>query len=103
KVLLDMSTTAKINASLKMARPTLGKMGELVHLHSKQVQQASFAVLKSPSIPSMLVETAFISNPEEEARLQTPAYRKQIARAIFEGLRAYLDTNPPLARRRVLT
>ncbi len=103
KVLLDMSTTAKINASLKMARPTLGKMGELVHLHSKQVQQAGFAVLKSPSIPSMLVETAFISNPEEEARLQTPAYRKQIARAIFEGLRAYLDTNPPLARRRVLT
>ena len=103
KVLLDMSTTAKINASLKMARPTLGKMGELVHLHSKQVQQAGFAVLKSPSIPSMLVETAFISNPEEEARLQTPAYRKQIARAIFEGLRAYLDTNPPLARRRILT
>jgi len=103
KVLLDMSTTAKINASLKMARPTLGKMGELVHLHSKQVQQAGFAVLKSPSIPSMLVETAFISNPEEEARLQTPAYRKQIARAIFEGLRAYLDTNPPLARRRIMT
>ncbi|MGC9185117.1 MAG: N-acetylmuramoyl-L-alanine amidase [Thiomonas sp.] len=103
KVLLDMSTTAKINASLKMARPTLSKMGELVHLHSKQVQQAGFAVLKSPTIPSMLVETAFISNPEEEARLQTPAYRKQIARAIFEGLRAYLDTNPPLARRRVLT
>lgn len=103
KVLLDMSTTAKINASLKMARPTLGKMGELVHLHSKQVQQAGFAVLKSPSIPSMLVETAFISNPEEEARLQTPTYRKQIARAIFEGLRAYLDTNPPLARRRILT
>lgn len=103
KVLLDMSTTAKINASLKMARPTLGKMGELVHLHSKQVQQAGFAVLKSPTIPSMLVETAFISNPEEEARLQTPAYRKQIARAIFEGLRAYLDTNPPLARRRILT
>jgi len=103
KVLLDMSTTAKINASLKMARPTLSKMGELVHLHSKQVQQAGFAVLKSPSIPSMLVETAFISNPEEEARLQTPAYRKQIARAIFEGLRAYLDTNPPLARRRMLT
>ncbi|MEW6560007.1 MAG: N-acetylmuramoyl-L-alanine amidase [Pseudomonadota bacterium] len=103
KVLLDMSTTAKINASLKMARPTLSKMGEIVHLHSKQVQQAGFAVLKSPSIPSMLVETAFISNPEEEARLQTPAYRKQIARAIFEGLRAYLDTNPPLARRRILT
>ncbi len=102
KVLLDMSTTAKINASLKMARPTLQKMGEIVHLHSRQVQQAGFVVLKSPTIPSMLVETAFISNPEEERRLQTPAYRKQIARAIFEGLRAYLDTHPPLARRRIM-
>lgn len=102
KVLLDMSTTAKINASLKMARPTLDKIGNVVHLHSREVQQAGFAVLKSPSIPSMLVETAFISNPEEEARLQTPAYRRQIAKAIFEGLRAYLDTNPPLARRRVM-
>lgn len=102
KVLLDMSTTAKINASLKMARPTLDKMGQIVHLHSREVQQAGFVVLKSPSIPSMLVETAFISNPEEEARLQTPAYRKQVARAIFEGLRAYLATNPPLARRRVM-
>jgi N-acetylmuramoyl-L-alanine amidase len=98
-----MSTTAKINASLKMARPTLEKIGEVVHLHSRQVQQAGFVVLKSPTIPSMLVETAFISNPEEEARLQTPEYRKQVARAIFEGIRAYLDTNPPLARRRILT
>jgi len=103
KVLLDMSTTAKINASLKMARPTLEKIGEVVHLHSRQVQQAGFVVLKSPTIPSMLVETAFISNPEEEARLQTPEYRKKVARAIFEGIRAYLDTNPPLARRRILT
>lgn len=102
KVLLDMSTTAKINASLKMARPTLQKIGEVVHLHSKQIQQAGFVVLKSPTIPSMLVETAFISNPEEERRLQTPTYRKQIARAIFEGLREYLDTHPPLARRRVM-
>ena len=102
KVLLDMSTTAQINASMKMAEPTLAKMGSLVHLHSRQVQQAGFVVLKSPTVPSMLVETAFISNPEEEARLQTPAYRKQVARAIFEGIRAYLTTNPPLARRRTL-
>ncbi len=102
KVLLDMSTTAQINASMKMAGPTLKKMGSLVHLHSNQVQQASFVVLKSPTVPSMLVETAFISNPEEEARLQTPAYRKQIARSIFEGIREYLATNPPLARRRTL-
>ena len=102
KVLLDMSTTAQIDASMKMAEPTLAKMGSLVHLHSRQVQQAGFVVLKSPTVPSMLVETAFISNPEEEARLQTPAYRKQVARAIFEGIRAYLTTNPPLARRRTL-
>ena len=102
KVLLDMSTTAQINASMKMAGPTLKKMGSLVHLHSRQVQQASFVVLKSPTVPSMLVETAFISNPEEEARLQTPAYRKQVARSIFEGIREYLATNPPLARRRTL-
>ncbi len=100
KVLLDMSTTAQINASLRMAGPTLKKMGSIVHLHSHQVQQAGFVVLKSPTVPSMLVETAFISNPEEEARLQTPAYRKQVARAIFEGIREYLATNPPLARRR---
>ncbi len=100
KVLLDMSTTAQINASLRMAGPTLKKMSGIVHLHSHQVQQAGFVVLKSPTVPSMLVETAFISNPEEEARLQTPAYRKQIARAIFEGIREYLATNPPLARRR---
>ncbi|MDE1951663.1 MAG: N-acetylmuramoyl-L-alanine amidase [Betaproteobacteria bacterium] len=102
KVLLDMSTTAQINASMKMAGPTLKKMGGLVHLHSRQVQQASFVVLKSPTVPSMLVETAFISNPEEEARLQTPTYRKQVARSIFEGIREYLATNPPLARRRTL-
>ncbi len=102
KVLLDMSTTAQIDASLKMAGPTLQRMGSIVHLHSRQVQQAGFVVLKSPTVPSMLVETAFISNPEEEARLQTPTYRKQVARAIFEGIRAYLGTHPPLARRRTM-
>ena len=98
KVLLDMSTTEQIHASLKMAGPTLRKLGSIVHLHSNQVQQAGFVVLKSPTVPSMLVETAFISNPEEEARLQTPKYRKQVARAIFDGLREYLATHPPLAR-----
>ena len=102
KVLLDMSTTAQIDASLRMAGPTLQRMGSIVHLHSRQVQQAGFVVLKSPTVPSMLVETAFISNPEEEARLQTPTYRKQVARAIFEGIRAYLGTHPPLARRRTM-
>ncbi len=102
KVLLDMSTTAQINASLKMAEPTLRRMGQIVHLHSRQVQQAGFVVLKSPTVPSMLVETAFISNPEEEARLQTPRYRAQVARAILEGLREYLSTHPPLARRRTM-
>ncbi len=102
KVMLDMSTTAQINASLKMAAPTLRRMGSIVHLHSRQVQQAGFVVLKSPTVPSMLVETAFISNPEEEARLRTPTYRKKVARAIFEGIREYLGTRPPLARRRTM-
>ncbi|MDE2121376.1 MAG: N-acetylmuramoyl-L-alanine amidase [Betaproteobacteria bacterium] len=102
KVMLDMSTTAQIDASLKMAEPTLRRMGSIVHLHSRQVQQAGFVVLKSPTVPSMLVETAFISNPEEEARLRTPTYRKKVARAIFEGIREYLGTRPPLARRRTL-
>lgn len=102
KVMLDMSTTAQIDASLKMAAPTLRRMGSIVHLHSRQVQQAGFVVLKSPTVPSMLVETAFISNPEEEARLQTPAYRRKMARAILEGIRDYLGTRPPLARRRTM-
>ena len=102
KVMLDMSTTAQIDASLKMAGPTLRRMGSIVHLHSRQVQQAGFVVLKSPTVPSMLVETAFISNPEEEARLQTPAYRRKMARAILEGIRDYLGTRPPLARRRTM-
>ncbi len=102
KVMLDMSTTAQIDASLKMAGPTLRRMGSIVHLHSRQVQQAGFVVLKSPTVPSMLVETAFISNPEEEARLQTPAYRRKVARAILEGIRDYLHTRPPLARHRTM-
>ncbi len=102
KVMLDMSTTAQIDASLKMAAPTLRRMGSIVHLHSQQVQQAGFVVLKSPTVPSMLVETAFISNPEEEARLRTPRYRRQVARAILEGIREYLGTRPPLARRRTM-
>ncbi len=102
KVMLDMSTAAQINASLKMASRTLQQLGDFAHLHSNQVQQAGFVVLKSPSVPSMLVETAFISNPEEEARLQTPAYRHKVAHAIFDGIREYLATRPPLARRRTL-
>ncbi|OIQ77592.1 N-acetylmuramoyl-L-alanine amidase AmiC precursor [mine drainage metagenome] len=102
KVMLDMSTAAQINASLKMASRTLQQLGDFAHLHANQVQQAGFVVLKSPSVPSMLVETAFISNPEEEARLQTPAYRHKVARAIFDGIREYLATRPPLARRRTL-
>ena len=102
KVMVDMSTSAQIDASLKMASRTLRELGAFSHLHSDQVQQAAFVVLKSPSVPSMLVETAFISNPEEEARLRTPAYRVKVARAIFDGIREYLATRPPLARHRTL-
>lgn len=102
RVMLDMSTSAQIDASLKMARHTLAQLGDLGHLHSHDVQQAGFAVLKSPTVPSMLVETAFISNPEEEQRLQSPAYRQRVARAILDGIREYLATRPPLARHRTV-
>jgi N-acetylmuramoyl-L-alanine amidase len=73
-------------------------MGQINRLHKAHVEQAGFAVLKAPDIPSVLVETAFISNPEEEANLNDPAYQEQIANAIVRGVREYFAKNPPLAR-----
>lgn len=99
QTLLDMSTTAQIKDSLKLARSVLTEIGEVNTLHKRQVEQAGFAVLKAPDIPSILVETAFISNPDEEQRLKDEAYQDQIARAIVDGLMRYLQNNPPLARR----
>lgn len=99
QTLLDMSTTAQIKDSLKLAKSVLSEIGEINTLHKRQVEQAGFAVLKAPDIPSILIETAFISNPDEERRLKDDGYQNQIAQAIVDGLLAYLENNPPLARR----
>jgi N-acetylmuramoyl-L-alanine amidase len=99
QTLLDMSTTAQIKDSLKLAKAVLSEIGTINTLHKRQVEQAGFAVLKAPDIPSILIETAFISNPEEERRLKDDRYQDQIAQAIVDGLLTYLDNNPPLAQR----
>jgi N-acetylmuramoyl-L-alanine amidase len=98
----DMSTTAQINDSLKLGAEVLQRIGRVGRLHKRQVEQAGFAVLKAPDIPSILVETAFISNPEEEQRLRDPAFRAELVRALAEGIQRYFERNPPLARRRSL-
>jgi N-acetylmuramoyl-L-alanine amidase len=95
--LADLSLTAQISDSLKLARAVLGELGDVNPLHRGRVEQAGFAVLKAPQIPSILVETAFISNPDEERRLNDAAYQEKIARAILRGVKAYIAKNPPLA------
>jgi len=98
--LADLSLTAQINDSLKLAKAVLSELGEINTLHKSNVEQAGFAVLKAPDIPSILVETAFISNPDEEKRLRSGAYQAQMAEAVFQGIRSYFSKNPPLARDR---
>ena len=98
QTLLDLSQTATINDSLKLGRSVLGEVGELNTLHKNAVEQAGFAVLKAPDIPSILVETAFITNPAEERRLRDDAYQRRMAAAIFGGVKRYLAASPPLAR-----
>jgi N-acetylmuramoyl-L-alanine amidase len=100
-VLFDLSTTAQINDSLKLGKAVLGEIGGINRLHKGSVEQAGFAVLKAPDIPSILVETAFISNPEEEARLKDDAYQNQLADAITKGIKRYFAYNPPLAKSRM--
>jgi N-acetylmuramoyl-L-alanine amidase len=102
KALLDMSTTAQINDSLKLGGAMLGEIGSVGKLHKPKVEQAGFAVLKAPDIPSVLVETAFISNPDEEAKLRSEAYQVQLADALMRGINRYFAKNPPLARNRPL-
>jgi N-acetylmuramoyl-L-alanine amidase len=99
-VLFDLSTTAQINDSLKLGKAVLSEIGGINRLHKGSVEQAGFAVLKAPDIPSILVETAFISNPEEEARLKDDAYQNQLADAITKGIKRYFAYNPPLAKGR---
>ena len=100
KAMLDMSTTAQINDSLKLGSAMLGEIGSVGKLHKPAIQQAGFAVLKAPDIPSVLVETAFISNPDEEAKLRSEEYQVQLADALMRGIRRYFARNPPLARNR---
>jgi N-acetylmuramoyl-L-alanine amidase len=103
RALLDMSTTAQINDSLKLGSAMLSEIGGMgARLHKPHVEQAGFAVLKAPDIPSVLVETAFISNPEEEAKLRSEAYQEQLADAIMRGINRYFARNPPLARNRAV-
>ncbi|MDY7576176.1 N-acetylmuramoyl-L-alanine amidase [Actimicrobium sp. CCI2.3] len=100
-VLLDLSTTAQISDSMKLAKAVLGEIGSINRLHKGSVEQAGFAVLKAPDIPSILIETAFISNPEEEAKLTDNAYQDQMAIAILKGIRIYFAKNPPLSKNRM--
>jgi N-acetylmuramoyl-L-alanine amidase len=100
RALLDMSTTAQINDSLKLGSAMLGHVKQVGKLHKPRVEQANFAVLRAPDIPSVLVETAFISNPDEEARLNDPKYQDDLADALLRGIVAYFSKNPPLARNR---
>lgn len=100
RVLLDLSTTAQINDSLKVGSAVLRELGGVNRLHKPTVEQAGFAVLKAPDIPSILIETAFISNPNEEARLNDTNYQERLADAIMRGIINYFAKNPPLANSR---
>ena len=100
RALLDMSTTAQINDSLKLGSNLLGEIKRVGKLHKPKVEQASFAVLKAPDIPSVLVEAAFISNPKEEIKLNSEDYQNELADALMRGILAYFAKNPPLARNR---
>ena len=102
RTMLDMSTSAQIKDSLELGKLVLGRIGRVGKLHKRQVEQAGFAVLKAPDIPSILVETAFISNPDEEAKLRDPDYQQQLVTAIASGIQRYFARNPPLARNRQL-
>ena len=100
-VLLDLSTTAQINDSMKLGKAVLSEIGGMARLHKGSVEHAGFAVLKAPDIPLILIETAFISNPEEEAKLTDERYQDQLAQAIVKGIKGYFSRNPPLAKARL--
>ncbi|HSI47979.1 MAG TPA: N-acetylmuramoyl-L-alanine amidase [Ideonella sp.] len=100
RALLDMSTTAQIKDSLRVGNEVLSRIGTVGRLHKGEVEQAGFAVLKAPDIPSILVETAFISNPTEEDKLRDPEYQRKLVEALFTGIDRYFAKNPPLARNR---
>ncbi len=101
RTLMDLTTTATINDSMKLGKAMLGEIGNINRLHKPSVEQANFAVLKAPDIPSILVETAFISNPEEEQKLISDAYQNKMAQALHQGIKRYFAKNPPLAKTRL--
>ena len=101
RTLLDLSQTATITDSLKLGKAVLAQIASINTLHTKHVEQAAFAVLKSPDIPSILVETAFISNPEEERKLNDETYQDQLVNSILTGIKKYFSTNPALAKTKV--
>jgi N-acetylmuramoyl-L-alanine amidase len=94
-VLLDMSMTATLGISLNVGKSVLSNMGGISRLHKRKVEQAGFAVLKSPDIPSLLIETGFLSNPSEARKLKTSAYQQKMAKAIFKGIKHYFKQSPP--------
>jgi len=98
RTLLDLSQTATNNDSLKIGKAVLRELGGVNSLHKAHVEQAGFAVLRAPDIPSILIETAFISNPEEEKKLNDEVYQDKIAEAILRGIKRYFAKNPPLAK-----
>ena len=101
-VLLDLSTDAQIKDSLKVGGAVLSEIGGINELHKQLVEQAGFAVLKAPDIPSILIETAFISNPEEEKKLNSSRYQEEIASAVLKGIKRYFAQNPPMAKNRMV-
>jgi N-acetylmuramoyl-L-alanine amidase len=98
RVLIDMTQTNTISESLKLAKSVLGELGTINKLHKPHVEQAGFAVLKAPDIPSILVETAFLTNPQEERKLRNKKYQRKVAQAVLDGIRKYFADNPPLVR-----
>lgn len=102
RALLDMSTTAQIRDSLKLGAEVLGHIGKVGKLHAGRVEQAGFAVLKAPDIPSILVETAFISNPDEERKLRQDEYQDKLVKALYTGINRYFSRNPPMPRNRMV-
>jgi N-acetylmuramoyl-L-alanine amidase len=99
EVLLDLAQSATLETSSGAAGRVLTELRKLGKVHKRQVQHAGFVVLKSPDIPSMLVETAFISNPSEENRLRSRKHQQKVANAIFKGVRSYFMSNPPIGTR----
>ena len=97
KTLLDLSQSATINDSLRLGKQVLLEIKKVNNLHKKYVEQAGFAVLKAPDIPSILVETAFISNPEEEKNLRSTAFQNKLAKSILLGIKNYINTQPSIA------